>query len=110
MSLELQDLKIPAGWLVSHNEFYDVHPTKENVDSADTVFIQDILQFTNEYRNRVLDLGWYPEGEFEKGAFGLVVYEGDFNGKLLYELKSKSKDDIVSEINRLLALIAYGRM
>lgn len=110
MKLELQELKIPAGWFIAHNEFYNIYPSEETVESIDTVFIQDILQLKNEYRNRLIDLGWYPEGEFNGGAYGLVVYEGDFHGKLLFELNSKSKDEIVSEINRLLLEIAYGRL
>jgi len=110
MKLELQELKIPAGWFISYNQFYNISPSEETVDSVDTVFIEDILQFTNDSRNRLIDLGWYPEGDFTIGAYGLVVYEGDFRGKLLYELKSKSKQEIVSEINRLLLDITEGHL
>ena len=61
MKFELQELKIPAGWFISLNQFYAVSPSEETVESADTVFTEDILQFKNEYRNRLIDLGWYPK-------------------------------------------------
>lgn len=80
------------------------------VEGIDPVFNEDILQFTNAYRNRVIDLGWYPEGNYDHGHFRLVVYEGDFRGKLLYEMESKNKDNIVSEINRLLSDITEGNL
>ena len=35
----------------------------------------------------------------------MVVYEGDFQGKQLYELKTKDKSKIVSEINRILRAV-----
>jgi len=108
MKLELQELKIPTGWYISYNQFYNIAPSKAAVEAIDTVFNEDILQFKNEHRNRVIDLGWYPEGDYDLGSYGLVVYEGDFQGKLLCEIDSKNKDEIVSEINRLLLEIAEG--
>lgn len=109
MKLELQELRIPAGWFISYNQFYDVSPSKETVESVDTEFTEDILQLENKHRNRLMDLGWYPEGDYKNGSYRLVVYEGDFQGKLLYEFDSKYKQDIVSEINRLLLEITDGR-
>jgi hypothetical protein len=108
MNLELQELKVPGGWYISYNHFYNIAPSKATVEAIDTVFNEDILQFKNEYRNRLIDLGWYPEGNYDLGAYGLVVYEGDFHGKLLYEVKSKDKEEIIREINRLLLEIAEG--
>jgi len=98
MELELQELKIPVGWFISYNQFYNIYPSEKTVESVDTVFTEDILQFKNEYRNRLIDLGWYPEGDYNNGAYELVVYEGDFHGKLLYELKSKDKQEIVGSL------------
>lgn len=108
MKLKLQELRIPAGWFVSYNQFYDIAPSEEAVESIDTVFTQDILQFENKFRNRLIDLGWYPEGDYRNGAYRLVVYEGDFLGNLLYELTSRDKREIVSEINRLLSQVTDG--
>lgn len=102
MKLKLQELRIPTGWFISYNQFYDISPSKETVESIDTFFTQDILQLEHKDRNRLMDLGWYPEGDYKNGSYGLVVYEGDFHGKLLYEFDSKSKQETVSEINRLL--------
>jgi hypothetical protein len=108
MNIELQELKIPAGWFVSYNQFYNLSPSKDTVESIDTVFTEDILQLKNKDRNRLLDLGWYPEGEFNTGNYRLVVYEKDFHGTLLHELKTKDKQKVVSEINRLLRDISNG--
>ena len=108
MKLELQELRIPEGWFISYNQFYNVSPSKEAVLSIDTVFTEDILLLTNASRNRLIDLGWYPEGDFTGGAYRLVIHEGDFLGKLLHELNSKSKHEIVSEINKLLLDITEG--
>ncbi|WP_028866072.1 hypothetical protein [Psychromonas aquimarina] len=108
MTLQLQDLQISGGWFTAYNQFYNVDPSQQTIQSVDTVFTQDILQFTNQSRNRLIDLGWYPEGCYAEGAYRLVVYQGDFSGKLLYQLDSKDKQQIVSEINRLLLQITNG--
>ena len=106
--MKLQSLKIPVGWYIQDNKFYDIPATKENVENIEMYFLEDILQLTNEYRNRLLDLGWYPEGDFENGSFKLVVYDGDFNGNLLFEYSSKNKDDVTSMINNVLWQITSG--
>lgn len=76
--MELQNLKISQGWFINYNQFYDIEPTNESVETALTFFNEDILQFTHERYNRLIDLGWYPEFDWENGAFTLVLYEGDF--------------------------------
>lgn len=106
----LQELRIPARWYVVYNEFYDVVPSRQNVESIEGMFTEDILQLTNEHRNRLLDLGWYPSYDYDEGRYGLVVYEGDFHGTLLHELRTKNKQEVVSEINRLLQKITSGNL
>ncbi len=107
--MELQNLQIPQGWFISYNQFYDIEPCKDTVEDVNTFFNQDILQFRHDAADRLIDLGWYPEFDWENGAFKLVVYEGDFRGKLLYELQTKDKDKVVSEINRILLAITNYR-
>jgi len=106
----LQELRIPASWYVAYNQFYDVIPSRQNVESIEGVFTEDILQLKNEDRNRLLDLGWYPEYDYDEGSYGLVVYESNFHGKLLHELRTKDKQEVVSEINRLLNEITLGNL
>jgi hypothetical protein len=72
------------------------------------MFKQDILQIQNPNRNRLLDVGWYPERDLVTGQFGLVVYEGDFHGKLLHEYSTRDRKTLVAEIERLLEAVAKG--
>ncbi len=108
--MEIQDLKISQGWLVNYNQFYDMEPTKESVESLDTYFNEDILQFTHERNDRLIDLGWTPENNWDEGSFNLVLYQGDFNGKLLYQLRTKDRGEVIAEINRILSSVTEDRL
>lgn len=109
----LQPLRIPAGWTVAYNNgLYEIDPPGESVPEDDrwVVFKEDMLQMRNERRNRLLDLGWYPEGDMEVGQYGLVVYEGDFHGQLLHEFRGRERAALVAEIERILVVISEGEM
>jgi hypothetical protein len=69
-----------------------------------------MLQMHNEQFNRLLDLGWYPEGDLVAGRYGLVVYEGDFKGRLLYEFSTRDRLELVAEIERLLSKICQDEL
>ncbi len=109
MEEKLQPLRIPAGWMVDYNQFFDEDVTKENVEESYN-FKEDILQFSYPQRDRIIDLGWYPEFNWKKGSFRLVVYEGDFHGTLLHTFKSRDKSQIVNEINRVLLDITQSQL
>jgi hypothetical protein len=64
----------------------------------------------NERRNRLLDLGWYPEGDMPTGQCGLVVCERDFHGRLLHEFRGRGRVALVGEIERLLPAISEGEL
>jgi hypothetical protein len=49
-------LRIPAGWEVSWNSFYDVEPATMPED--ETKPLQDLLQLTSPRRGLLIDLGW----------------------------------------------------
>jgi hypothetical protein len=109
----LQPLRVPAGWTVAYNNgLYEVDPPGESVpeDERRIVFKQDMLQMRNEPRNRLLDLGWYPEGDMKAGHYGLVVYEGDFHGPLLHEYRGRDRPALIAEIERLLVAISEGEL
>jgi hypothetical protein len=109
----LQPLRIPAGWTVKYNYgLYEIDPPGESVPEEHrwVVFKQDMLWMRHERYNRLLDVGWYPEGDMEKGEYGLVVYEGDFHGRLLHEFRGRDRAALVAEIERLLVLISEGEM
>ncbi len=97
-----QPLRIPAGWTVSYNQFYELDATREHVEEVPSFLKEDMLQMRHEQRNRLLDLGFTPENDWEEGKFRLVLYEGDFGGTLLYEFDSRDKEKVADKINELL--------
>lgn len=104
----LQPLRIPAGWLVSYNNaLYEIDPDPKIILEEDRswFFKEDMLQMKHKRGDRLLDLGWYPEGDLENGCYGLVLYEGNFRGTLLYELETRSRLFLVKEIERLLITV-----
>lgn len=109
----LQPLRIPAGWFVSYNNgLYEIDPDQAEVPELERwwVFKQDMLQMRHEATNRLLDVGWYPEGDLVNGGYGLVVHEGDFHGPELHRFKTRDRLALVAEVERLLVAIAAGDM
>jgi hypothetical protein len=109
----LQPLRIPAGWLIAYNNaLYELDPDPTSVPEGDRWlrFKEDMLQMTNARRNRLLDLGWTPEGDLIEGSYKLVVYEGDFLGRLLHEFRTRDRAALVAEIERLLEAVSCGEL
>lgn len=109
----LQPLRIPAGWHVQYNNgLYEVDPIADIILENDRwyLFKQDMLQLEHPHLNRLLDLGWYPDGDVVTGTYGLVVYEGDFTGRLLHEFLTRSLSELVAEIERLLVAVGDGHL
>jgi hypothetical protein len=109
----LQPLRVPAGWLVSYNNgLYEIDPDPAVVPELDRwwVFKQDMLQMRHEATNRLLDIGWYPEGDLVSGGYGLVVHEGDFRGPELHRFATRDRLALVAEVERLLLAIAGGEL
>jgi hypothetical protein len=102
--VRLQPIRIPTGWLVSYNQLFelDPNPTVLDRDAALAFFKQDLLQFTRPGCNRMVDVGWYPEGDLKDGKYGLVVYEGDSRGRLLHKYYTRSRAELVVELERVL--------
>jgi hypothetical protein len=108
----LQPLRIPAGWCVTYNAaFYELDPLDPKIAAHDRWWIlkEDMLQLRHGPSNRLADLGWYPEGDLS-GHFGLVLYEGDFNGRLIHRFNSRNRLDIVAELERILDEVARGTL
>jgi hypothetical protein len=111
--LPLQPLRIPTGWHVKYNNgLFEIDPVPELVPEADRwwIFKQDMLQMTHPRFNRLLDLGWYPEGDLVSGRYGLVVHEGDFQGPLLHKFHTRDRHALVAEIEHLLSAVCSGRL
>lgn len=110
--LRLQPLRIPMGWVMDYNNaLYEIDPDPERIPAEDRwwIFKQDMLQMVHPRQNRLLDLGWEPEGDLVDGVYKLVLYEGDFNGELLHDFKTQHRAALVAEIERLLDAVSYGR-
>ena len=110
--LELQPLKIPAGWSVEINHFYDLEPVSEDIEIRDKRFYEkdgwkyfdeDLLFLIKRLNKRTwlkLDLGWAPSRSRE-GRFVLSVYKEDPHESLV-RFESRSKEAIVEKINSIL--------
>jgi hypothetical protein len=92
--LQLQPLRVPAGWTVTYNDgLYEVDPPPDaEPDGAPRwLFKEDMLQMRHEGADRLLDVGWYPDGDVAGGGYVLVVYEGDVHGRLLHESRGRDR-------------------
>ena len=106
----LEQLIVTTGWRVEYHQFFALEPTLEQVEGHELWFKEDMYQACNEHRSRLLDLGWYPEGDYAAGSFRLVLYQGGFRGELLAELRSKDQKEVVSTMNRWFASVSNGDM
>ncbi|WP_248061012.1 hypothetical protein [Paenibacillus silvae] len=103
LELNLIPLKIPAGYAITYNKFYDVEPVL-SMDSDYFIenwgfFTEDLLQITKlkikkgkwyiPEREEVmlLDLGWYPDSDMN-GQYCLQLVDGNWN-----EIKSICSKD-----------------
>jgi hypothetical protein len=106
MELRLQPLRIPSGWQVTHNDgLWEVDPDEERVADEDRLWIfkEDLLQMVHPQSHRLLDVGWYPEGNLAEGRYRLVIYEGDFRGRLRHQFETRARLLLVVELERLMA-------
>ena len=110
MERPLQPPRVPAGWTVKYNQLHEVDPSDVNEDDRYTYLKEDLLQMTLEHFNRLLDVGWYPEGKLKEGSYRLVVYERDFRGTLLFELRTADRSRLVAEVERLLQEVCDRRL
>jgi hypothetical protein len=69
MEIDLQPLKVIAGWQVEWNTFYEVDPSAENMHFFEG---SSLLHLNNPRRKRGINLEWRPEND-ENGEFILRV-------------------------------------
>ncbi|MBO1063104.1 MAG: hypothetical protein HEQ14_19905 [Aphanizomenon flos-aquae CP01] len=113
--ISLQSLKIPTGWTVTWNQFYDIEPNSnmycDGLPDGDVweLFLQDLLQLKQINKNIILDLGWIPEANPEGSYHLQIIANEDWSTPILvYE--SKNKSEVVEKINDLLLKIASGHI
>ena len=111
----LQPLRIVSGWNVEWNLFYEVDPSLETMTYLDS---SSLLHLVNPHAKRAINLDWKPENDVN-GYFNLRVlnltekknpktgkldFEGDWEN-LYFEFTTKSRIEIVKEIERLVLQI-----
>lgn len=106
----LQPLRVPTGWLVAFNDLHEIDPADVPEDDRYTFLKEDLLQMMQGHFSRLLDVGWYPEGDSVDGGYRLVLYEGGFDGKLLRDFRTRDRAELVAEIERLLEAVCDGRL
>lgn len=105
----LQPLRIPQGWRVAYNSgLYEIDPDPALIpeDERWWVFKADMLQLRHDAANRLLDVGWHPEGDLVNGAYHLVLLAGSFSDPELERLSTRSRQRLVRELERIMARIA----
>ena len=102
--IKLQPLRIPAGWKVNYNKFFDIEPSDLQENDINWIdFTEDILQMEYKYKDIyiIIDLGWYPDID-PNGNFRLVVVKDEGWEKPLVEILTKNKMEIVENLENLL--------
>lgn len=108
-----QPLRITAGWTVAYNNaFYEIDPDPDVIPDEERwwIFKEDMLQLVHENRNRMIDLGFTPEGDFRKGFYRLVILEGDFSGPELGSLSTRDRALTVTTIESWMEKVTAGTL
>src|SRR5258705_2985476 len=103
----LQPLRIPSGWSVKWNKFYDVEPKFKSYDQLSWCFDEDMLYIINDWLQVAVDLGWYPSFK-SPGSFGLVAVRLDEDASKpgasrespLRKFRTRSKEKVVRTLER----------
>jgi hypothetical protein len=98
----LQPLNIPANWIITYNNFFDIDPLKlKHNDILWDNFIEDLLQLKNEHKNILLDLGWYPEMN-PNGNYCMKLIQDNNWEEPLMNINNKDKNKIIKIIENIL--------
>lgn len=111
-SLWLQPLRIPEGWEVRYNQFYEIDPTEHTMNYFDS---PTLLSLGHPGANLHLDMSWKPEydpnGQFELYAYPMIEVfdevtkrphsETQWDQPLL-EFYTKERKTLVQKIERYL--------
>ncbi|TYP78165.1 hypothetical protein [Paenibacillus methanolicus] len=115
----LVPLKIPSGWLVKYNHFLELDVdrfTDRNFpDWMD--FDEDLLMLVCDFRQIIVDLGWYPMGD-PKGQYTIMVVamsedkdqQADNWLTPLLTFRSRSLPVIQNRINEIMDDVTLGKL
>jgi hypothetical protein len=95
-----------------NNGLWEIDPDPALVPESErwVIFKEDMVQMRHPRANRLLDLGWCQEGDLEHGHYALVLYEGDFRGRLIHQFNTRDRLALVAEIERLLLAVARNEL
>ena len=117
--MELMPLKIPSGYAVCYNEFYDIDPEisqdEDELLKNWEYFTEDILQIrkmiikngewiSNPDVGYIIDLGWYQDGNIN-GEYDLklaILKDKEWN--IIKEFKSRNRFKIRDTIEEWMKL------
>jgi hypothetical protein len=92
-------LRIPTGWAVRHNGFFEAaHPTLN--ESEDLLWLERVHPSDGVSTGESIDLGWY--GDREHGTFRLVRLQGGWDNER-ERFESRDRAAIVRELERWLS-------
>jgi hypothetical protein len=114
----LQPLRVPQGWKIDWNTFFEVDPTKETCVPLGFFTSSTLIHAINESSRLYVDMAWYPH-DHPSGRFCMeVCYCPPYNEKgepdtrapvdqsnaqleLLYHFRTRSRAKVVCELERL---------
>lgn len=99
--MKTSKIQVSGNWLITFNDLPAEEPSKENVEQSYD-YKEDLLQIRNEKSNLLIDVGWYPEGDYENGKLRICLFEGDFHGRLIKESSTKSLAEAILQIKMLI--------
>ncbi|WNS44693.1 hypothetical protein [Paenibacillus sp. MMS20-IR301] len=117
MLLQLVPLRIPTGWTVKWNIFTEVS-TEDFTDEEHVHWMEyseDLLLLVNNNNNKILDLGWYPEGK-PQGQYTLLLIDqyDDIEQQTaawdtpLVKFKTRDIDEVKLKIEKVLLQVNSG--
>jgi hypothetical protein len=106
---KLQALRIPSGWHISSNMFFEIDPTEENID---WFYSGSLFCATNNCCKRTIDLEYQPEddptGEFILSFLEITGWTQASRRKrrpeyqIIEEFSSRSRIEIVEKIEQFM--------
>lgn len=109
-SYKLVPLRIPTGWAVTFNNFWEIEPLIKNGEfvnaddfTLDLLVVERIVPPGTSWPPYILDLGWYPEA-VPSGHYRLVLRRRDAEGTLK-TVESPNRGEIRETIDRWLNVL-----
>lgn len=112
--IKLQPLRVPAGWHVTQNVFFEVDPDPSKTinyppqKSVLTLFLQDMFHAKHNHYDIVVDVGWVPD-EDPAGSFIVQAIRGTDWDNPIDELMSRDRLTIAQKLEAILLDVSAGK-